>query len=31
MENGYFAEFILLAAIVGGILAFLIVKRLREE
>jgi len=31
MDNGYFAEFILLAAIVGGILAFLIIRRLREE
>jgi hypothetical protein len=31
MENGYFAEFILLAAVVGGIIAFLIVRRLREE
>jgi hypothetical protein len=31
MDNGYFAEFILLAAIVGGILAFLLIRRLREE
>jgi hypothetical protein len=31
MENGYFAEFILLVAVVGGIIAFLIVRRLREE
>ena len=26
MENGYFTEFIILAAIVGGIAAFMIVK-----
>jgi len=31
MENGYFAEFILLAAVVGGIVAFLFIRRLREE
>jgi len=31
MENGYFAEFILLAAVVGGIITFLFVRRLREE
>lgn len=31
MDSGYFTEFIVLAAIVGGITAFMIVKRLRDE
>ena len=31
MENGYFTELIILAAIVGGIAAFMIVKRLRDD
>ena len=31
MENGYFTELIILAAIGGGIAAFMIVKRLRDD
>jgi hypothetical protein len=31
MDVGYFTEFIILAAIVGGITAFMIVKRLRDD
>ena len=31
MDNGYFIEFIVLAAIVGGIAAFMIAKRLRDD
>jgi len=31
MDNGYFTEFIVLAAIIGGIAAYMIVKRLRDD
>jgi len=31
MENGYFTEFIVLAAIVGGIAAFMVAKKLRDD
>ena len=31
MDNGYFTEFIILAAIVGGLTAFMILKRLRDD
>ena len=31
MDGGYFTEFIVLAAIVGGIAAFMIIKRLRDD
>jgi hypothetical protein len=31
MDNGYFTEFIVLAAIVGGIAAFMVAKRLRDD
>jgi hypothetical protein len=31
MDDGFFTEFIVLAAIVGGLAAFMLVRRLREE
>jgi hypothetical protein len=31
MDNGYFTEFIILAAIVGGIAVFMVAKRLRDD
>jgi hypothetical protein len=31
MDGGYFTEFIILAAIVGGIAAFMVAKRLRDD
>jgi len=31
MDNGYFTEFVVLAAIVGGIAAFMVAKRLRDD
>jgi hypothetical protein len=31
MDNGYFTEFIVLAAIVGGIAAFMVAKKLRDD
>jgi len=31
MDNGYFTEFIVLAVIIGGIAAYMIVKRLRDD
>ena len=31
MDDGFFTEFIILAVIVGGLAAFMLVRRLREE
>ena len=31
MDDGFFTEFIVLAVIVGGLAAFMLVRRLREE